>query len=202
MQSWRFLCSKLSIVPFVVLSTALWSSREGQLMQSFYADVWLDNCFSFYSSTNQYFAQWSQSSYIWHTAEAQISKLLVFLGCRTVGAKSLKTKVTLNLSFLLTSSPALCWHDCSAALTFVFQVKTHFTGFSMVQAVPHATLPPVNAHSKTILSLREAFFFLFFFFFVSSPSALSSVCHVEAGKARPLPRCPMTLIHITDSLLL
>lgn len=69
-----FLCSKLSIVPFVVLSTALWSSGAVRLMQSFYADVLL--IFGFFALNDLFrevqtsiffcyflfFTQWFQSS--------------------------------------------------------------------------------------------------------------------------------------------
>lgn len=104
MSSWRFLCSKLSIVPFIVLSTALWSSRAGRLMQSFYAHLVIGLvcffCFQwpFYRSTNQYFALLLSTScsvvpiflrvaHCWITDQLTF---IVFLWCRTVGAKSLE----------------------------------------------------------------------------------------------------------------
>lgn len=141
------------------------------------------------------FAQWSQSSYIWHTAEAQISKLLVFLACHTVGA----TQNESHSEFFFFTYFWSCFILARLRGRFNICILGQDAFYGIFNGASSATCDFTSCHfSQQDHPVATVSLFLFCFLALCS----EHWCHVEAGKARPLPRCPMTLIHITDSLLL
>lgn len=160
-------------------------------MQSFYADVRVSNySFSFqrpfYRNTNQYFALLLS---IFHSAVPNCRHISRLLSHRSINFYCLLTMPQSRSQTALQT-----WDEChSGVCQFVFVLdyfgrcdcRGHFSvcilGQDAFDGILHGASNATceftcdsSSHSKTIQCYREPFLFL--------PSALSSVCHVKAGK--------------------
>lgn len=154
-QSWHLLCSNLSIVPFIVLSTPEaagqvgWAFVHWSLVQTFALNDFLTEI-----HTSVLF--WDFLLFVqWVCHHHRLQHMLLMPHSRS------QITWSRRISCISIGTIAEPLQHCVFA-------QNAFNAISKVQAVPPVTLPPVNSHSKTILRYHKPL----------SPSASSIIRHL------------------------